>query len=377
MGWISRRLGGTGRLMVLGLCFLLGTPGAACAEEAGNGVTVVIDPGHQEQGDDGLEPVAPGSKERKPKVTSGTAGVSTGIAEYELNLAVSLLLREKLAERGYRVVMTRETHDVRLSNIDRAEIGNRERAALSVRIHADGSESPAAEGISLLHPAEPSVPEPVYRSSRRAAELMLNTLVGKTGASGRGVIPRSDLTGFNWSQVPVVLVEMGFMSNPQEDRRMATDGYRELLAEGMAEGIDAYFAEQEDMLEPELWDGSLLLLRETPLYHREGSIFAPSGAALSPQRIESDARSGGWYRVDTWLGPRWIPGGGYVLENGSVPTVSRWSLQEITALYDTPAGGGGSVIGRLSPQTVAVLYEWNGWRCIDTWLGPVWIRDEG
>lgn len=55
--------------------------------------------------------------------------------------------------------------------------------------------------------------------------------------SNRGVIERNDLTGFNWSKVPVVLVEMGFMSNPEEDRLLSDDNYQNKLAEGLCKGI--------------------------------------------------------------------------------------------------------------------------------------------
>ncbi|WP_438445941.1 N-acetylmuramoyl-L-alanine amidase [Gorillibacterium sp. sgz5001074] len=366
---IGRRLLGIAAVLALGASLLVGAGSTHAA--ADNGVTVVIDPGHQEQGDNGLEPVAPGSKERKAKVTSGTAGVSTGIPEYELNLAVGLLLRDLLEERGYRVVMTRETHHVRISNIERAELGNRERADLVVRIHADGSESEQVQGISLLHPAESAVPEGVYEPSRRAAELLLDALLSSTGASSRGVLPRSDLTGFNWSEVPVVLVEMGFMSNAREDRLMATEEYRMKLAEGMADGIDAVFAGRAGSVEPEAWDGSLMLLQEARLYERAGGRFVPVGTSLTPQRITATARLRGWYQVETWLGPLWVEGGTRVLEHAVAPEHASLELQASADLYDRPEG---TVLARLAPQTVNVLSSWNRWLCIDTWLGPAWIR---
>lgn len=344
------------------------------AAQGGNGITVCIDPGHQEKGDHELEPVAPGSRERKAKVSSGTTGAATGIPEYELNLAVSLKLRDILVDRGYHVVMTRESHQVSLSNIERAEIGNRAQADLVVRVHADGSESESVQGISLLYPSAAAVDDSLYKPSRRAAEVMLSALLERTGAESRGTIPRSDLTGFNWSKVPAVLVEMGFMSNAREDRLMATDDYRTRLALGMAEGIDRFFAEQQDLLQPEEWSGRLLLLKDTPLYDRKGRIFADSGVSLGPQLLQANARSGEWYRVDTWMGPLWLKGGsGAVLENAAVPADPGFTLEKPMELYEQPDPGGNPV-GTLAPQRLTILWEWNGWRCVETWLGECWIR---
>ncbi|MBC7294355.1 MAG: N-acetylmuramoyl-L-alanine amidase, partial [Thermoleophilia bacterium] len=117
------------------------------------GKVVVIDPGHQAHGDPSLEPIGPGSTQMKAKVSGGTAGVATGIPESKLVLAVSLKLRDALKTQGIKVVMTRTTQDVNLSNIPRAEIANKARATLFVRIHADGSDNPQVRGIRVLYPA--------------------------------------------------------------------------------------------------------------------------------------------------------------------------------------------------------------------------------
>lgn len=202
---------------------------------------IYLDPGHQRKGNNEPEPVGPGSKAMKPKVSGGTTGVSTGKPEYVLNLEVTLLLKQLLAEKGYEVLMTREDHDVDISNKQRAELANAANARLAVRIHADGNVSAKAEGFSVLYPHRSVMPdEAVQSSSRLAAELIHDALKESTGAKSRGVVPRQDLTGFNWSTVPVVLVEMGFMTNPAEDEKMSESDYQQRLAEGMARGIEAY-----------------------------------------------------------------------------------------------------------------------------------------
>lgn len=364
--------------LLLAALLAMGVTGVIVPQPAwalkGNGVTVCIDPGHQEQADSAMEPAAPGSKVLKPKVTAGAAGTVTGTPEYELNLAVSLLLRERLEERGYSVVMTRENHRVRLSNKERAEIANRAEADLFVRVHADSSASASVRGVTLLHPSADAVDGRLYSASLRAAELVLDSVIARTGAVNRGLSPRSDLAGFNWAQVPSLLIEMGFLSHPEEDRLMATEEYRALLAEGLFEGIDRYFAELEGAPASEPWEGHLLLLREAPLYVRQGYVFRPAGLTLTPQLVRASERSGGWYLVETWQGAMWVNGKGWP-DNPSIPseTESVYRLAETTVLYSEPEEGGRGPIGWLEPQPVRVRYEWKGWRCIETWLGDAWI----
>ncbi|WNR45089.1 N-acetylmuramoyl-L-alanine amidase [Paenibacillus roseipurpureus] len=202
---------------------------------------VMIDPGHQRVGNNEPERVGPDTRETKPKVSSGTAGVRTRKPEYVLNLEVSQLLKAELVQRGIHVVMTRETHDVDISNKQRADMANDAGAALVVRIHADGDSSPGTKGFSVLYPsaAQPAV-KPIAAASKQAAALLLAGLQQATGQQGRGLSARDDLSGFNWSKVPVTLVEIGFMTNPEEDELMSQTAYQKKLAAGLADGIEGY-----------------------------------------------------------------------------------------------------------------------------------------
>lgn len=212
---------------------------------AGAGKKVCIDPGHQSHGNSDTEPVGPGATEKKPKCTSGAEGISTGIEEYELDLAVSLLLKAELEARGYIVVMTRTTHDVNLSNIDRAKIANDAKADAFVRVHADSSENKSAHGFTNYNmTADSPYNASLYKKSRKLSECINECAVNRTGANMRGVSDSNDYTGINWSEVPVTIVEMGFMSNTEEDKLMATDEYRRKIAVGIADGLDKYFSEQ-------------------------------------------------------------------------------------------------------------------------------------
>jgi N-acetylmuramoyl-L-alanine amidase len=206
------------------------------------GKVVVIDPGHQARGNSNTEPVGPGSNEMKPKVSSGTAGVATGIPESEL---VSLLLRDALAAQGVEVIMTRTTQDVDISNVERAQIANAAGADLFVRIHADGSDNSATSGIHVLYPASiKGWTDDIAAASKEAASIAQRELIAATGAADRGIDARSDMTGFNWADVPVILPEIGFMTNPDEDRRLATPAYQDKIVQGLTRAILAFLGVQ-------------------------------------------------------------------------------------------------------------------------------------
>ncbi len=210
----------------------------------GGGWVVCIDPGHQQRGDATPEPLGPGSKKTKPSVTSGTTGVKTTIPEYEIALQISMNLKALLESRGVKVVMTRTTNDVRLSNRERARIATKAGADLFVRIHGDGNPDETVAGISTLYPAKNRWTEKTHVPSKRAASQVQRSVVRSTGALDRGAKARGDLTGFNWSKVPAILVECGFLSNPVEDRLLASPHYQDKVATGIAEGVMAYLKER-------------------------------------------------------------------------------------------------------------------------------------
>ena len=202
---------------------------------------IVIDAGHQSKADSEREPVGPGAAETKAKVSSGTQGKWTGVSEYALNLEISLRLRDALLLEGYNVIMIRETNEVNISNAERATIANEAQADVFIRIHADGSDNPAAQGMMTICPTPKNVYcKEIYEESRRLSDCVLRQMVAKTGAKSRKVWETDTMSGINWCQVPVTIVEMGFMSNKEEDYLLQDAQYQEKIVQGILEGIQEY-----------------------------------------------------------------------------------------------------------------------------------------
>lgn len=211
----------------------------------GNGTNadkvIVIDAGHQHRGMTEPEPNGPGSEVMKAKVTGGTVGNFTGLKESILNLRVSEYMRDILLAKGYSVVMVRESEDVKISNIERAEMANAHNAAVFVRVHANSSSDPETSGaLTICQTAQNPYNGELYGECRKLSEIMLDVFCRVTGMNKCKIWETDTMTGINWCKVPATIMEMGFMSNEHDDRLLNTDEFQHKAAEAMCEGIEEY-----------------------------------------------------------------------------------------------------------------------------------------
>ena len=205
-------------------------------------ITIVIDPGHSNKPTNETESISPDSKEKKLKDTLGSTGVNSKVPEYVITNGVALSLEKILKNDGYNVIMTKRNINTPMSNIERTEIGNKNKANLMIRIHCDGVDSQSAVGASILVPeAKGNVTPKISKESKEYGEKIINRYTSYLGLKNRGVVYRDDLTGFNWSKVPIVLIELGFISNPKEDALLSNEKNYNKIATGIANGINDCF----------------------------------------------------------------------------------------------------------------------------------------
>lgn len=205
------------------------------------GLKVAIDAGHQRKQNSDKEPIGPGASDTKIKVASGTEGCETKIPEYEITLQISKKLEKILKDRGYEVYMVRNENDVDISNKERADLAYQSGADIFIRIHCNSSESSAANGALTLCQTVENRYVSLYDKSRKLSDDIVLEMCNETGAKNNGVMETDTMSGINWSKIPVTIVETGFMSNPDEDRKLSDSNYQEKIAIGISDGIDKYF----------------------------------------------------------------------------------------------------------------------------------------
>ena len=203
---------------------------------------IVINAGHQSKGDSSKEANGPGSSVMKAKVTTGATGVSSKVTESQINLDVAKKLKSELESRGYTVYMIRTTQNVNISNKERALIANEYKPGAVISIHCDSISNSSTTGAQTIAIASDNpYCQGLYKASSSLAKNVINAYCKETGLKNRGVSYRNDLTGLNWSTVPSVYIELGFISNKTEDQLLTDSSFQSKCAKGIANGLDEYF----------------------------------------------------------------------------------------------------------------------------------------
>jgi N-acetylmuramoyl-L-alanine amidase len=208
-----------------------------------NNITVAIDAGHQLKGNTKLEPVGPGAKTKKMKVSYGTAGRWSKLAEYKLSLIIAKKLKKDLEKMGYNVYMVRTENDVNIPNSKRVKKALKADADILIHIHADSSSSSSVKGAHTIAQGKKNPYQKLYKQSSRLAKCVINSYCKATSIKKKygGTTYRNDLTGINYSTIPTIFIEMGFMSNRSDDLYMSKKKNQTKMAQGIADGIDNYF----------------------------------------------------------------------------------------------------------------------------------------
>ena len=205
---------------------------------------IVLDAGHQLREDIGKEAIGPGGAETEQKMDVGDVGVYTGQQEYDVTLATVLKLKTELESRGYTVYLTRNNNAVNISYKERTDVATNLYADAYISLHTGWSEDAEIRGLgAVCQTSANSYVSELYSESNKLCKTIVEAMV-KTTENQKQTIQETDkMAAINWSKVPMALLEIGYLSNENDDRLLSSDQYHEKLAKGIANGLDAYFAE--------------------------------------------------------------------------------------------------------------------------------------
>lgn len=202
-----------------------------------SGLVIGVNAGHQKTPNRTQYPIEPGSSKTGDGNKAGTRGKFSRTEEYVLTLQIALKLEKLLVENGAQVVMVRRSNDVKLTNIQRSNIMNDGECDLALNLHLNGASSPNVSGISTYYRAKGDW---VSESAMFARELQ-NGMLATTGAKDEGTHKSYSYMSLNYSTVPALMIEMGYLSSKVEDPLLNTDEYQMKLAQGLMDGIQSAF----------------------------------------------------------------------------------------------------------------------------------------
>ncbi len=203
---------------------------------------IFLDPAKQETADDTLEPIGPGAETEKARSGTGAVGVNTGISECDVTLIACTYIKTELENRGYTVVMSRETSDVSISNSERAKAATVNECDIYVRVQAGQSENPKNKGLIgfVVTSSNPYVKRN-YKKSYSLCKDIVVSVYTETGCTMQGIKETDDFASLNWCDVPATSINIGFLSNASDETNLSDKTYLKNLAKAFAIGIDNYF----------------------------------------------------------------------------------------------------------------------------------------
>lgn len=220
------------------------TPVPTEAPVATGGHTIVLDPGQQKSQMTEEEPIGPGASATAAKMSYGATSTTTGKREHEWTLLFAKRLKTELEARGYEVLLTREEADVKISNAERAQFANENGAEIYLSLQADAASNTDAKGIYTQVPSQSNAfVGNLYEECERLGKLLQNNLIAETGAKDRGLQKNDNVAAINYSEVPVAVLQLGFMSNTEEDGNLWSEEYQDKMIKAICDGIDTYFRE--------------------------------------------------------------------------------------------------------------------------------------
>jgi len=183
-----------------------------------SGKTIVIDAGHG-----GKDP--------------GALSI-LGFKEKEVNLSIALKLENALRQKGYNVIMTRNT-DTYVDLYERPKIANNVKADLFISIHCNSTLLNSVNGLELLYcPATESSYKTVDQYP--FAKSIHDSIVSSTGINSRGIKKRSDLVVLRLTNMPAVLIETAFLTNPDDAQKLIQDSFQQKVVQGIVNGVEQY-----------------------------------------------------------------------------------------------------------------------------------------
>lgn len=213
-------------------------------QPAESGRKIALDPGQQKKTNNDKEPVGPGATATTAKMTYGATSITTNKREHEWSLTLALKIKEELEARGYEVFLTRDNADVDISNAERAKLANESGADIYISIQADAADNASAKGIYAQIPTKTNAfVGYMYEDCKKLAQTIQKALIKETGAKDRGLTEQDTVAAINWSQIPVTVLQLGFMSNKEEDEKLQSADYQQKLVKAICDGIDEYFGE--------------------------------------------------------------------------------------------------------------------------------------